>query len=86
MSSREVNIYQFIAMLKNLQFKFLVKYADESVDVPSSIMIKKKISRNDVLAHRRVKLFISHGDIMGIQEAAFHGVPMIIIPMYGDQV
>ncbi len=73
-------------MLKNLQFKFLVKYADESVDVPSSIMIKKKISRNDVLAHRRVKLFISHGDIMGIQEAAFHGVPMIIIPMYGDQV
>lgn len=86
MSGLKANINMFISMLKKLNYKFLIKYTDESVKSTKSIMIKKQISRNDVLANRRVKLFISHGDILGIQEAAFHGVPMMIIPMYGDQV
>lgn len=30
-------------------------------------------------------MFISHGGLIGTQEAVFHGVPIIGVPIYGDQ-
>lgn len=32
-----------------------------------------------------MKVFISHGGLIGTQEAIYHGVPIIGIPIYGDQ-
>lgn len=29
--------------------------------------------------------FVGHGGIFGIQESIFHWVPMIIMPIWGDQ-
>lgn len=36
-------------------------------------------------AHPNVKVFISHGGLIGTQEAIFYGVPVIGVPIYGDQ-
>jgi glucuronosyltransferase len=35
--------------------------------------------------HRKVCVFLSHGGLLGTIEAVHVGVPMIGIPMYGDQ-
>lgn len=32
-----------------------------------------------------MKLFISHGGLIGTQEATFHGVPIVGVPIYADQ-
>lgn len=37
------------------------------------------------LAHPNIKVFLSHGGLIGTQEAIYNGVPIVGIPIYADQ-
>ncbi|XP_015121996.1 UDP-glucuronosyltransferase 1-9 [Diachasma alloeum] len=54
-------------------------------DLPENVMILPWISQIAVLKHKNVKAFITHGGLLGTQEAIAHKVPMIGIPFFGDQ-
>ncbi|XP_062406034.1 UDP-glucuronosyltransferase 2A1-like isoform X2 [Sardina pilchardus] len=41
--------------------------------------------RNDFLGHPKIKLFVAHGGTNGLQEAIYHGVPVVGIPLFFDQ-
>ncbi|BFZ00666.1 hypothetical protein BsWGS_03705 [Bradybaena similaris] len=52
---------------------------------PKQILTSKWIPQNDLLGHEKTKLFISHCGKNGQYEALYHGVPILCLPIYGDQ-
>ncbi|XP_036450679.1 UDP-glucuronosyltransferase 1A5-like isoform X1 [Colossoma macropomum] len=41
--------------------------------------------QNDLLGHSKIKAFVAHGGTNGVQEAIYHGVPVLGIPLFFDQ-
>lgn len=48
-------------------------------------MIRNWLPQNDILAHENVILFIAHGGVFGSVESVWHGIPLLVIPFFGDQ-
>ncbi|XP_063221122.1 UDP-glycosyltransferase UGT5-like [Bacillus rossius redtenbacheri] len=76
----------FFKTFSKLKQKILWKFEeDQLTGQPKNLKISKWFPQNDILAHPNVILFITHGGILSTQEALYHGVPVIGIPIYGDQ-
>nr|QIK00371.1 UDP-glycosyltransferase [Xylotrechus quadripes] len=58
----------------------------EGVTFPKNVVFEGWMPQLDILCHPNVKLFITHGGLMGSQEAIYCGVPRLGIPLFGDQV
>ncbi|XP_059193052.1 UDP-glucuronosyltransferase 2A2-like [Centropristis striata] len=43
------------------------------------------LPQNDLLGHSKTRLFVAHGGTNGIQEAIYHGVPLVGLPLMFDQ-
>ncbi|KXJ80316.1 hypothetical protein RP20_CCG025547 [Aedes albopictus] len=68
-----------------LMFAHKYKAPIVSVGLPSNVMIKPWLPQSDILAHPNVKVFITHGGLLGTQEGVYRAVPMLGIPIYCDQ-
>ncbi|CAH0545939.1 unnamed protein product [Brassicogethes aeneus] len=68
-----------------LQQKVLWKLETDLPGKPKNVKIVNWLPQTDVLAHPNVKLFISHGGILSVIEAVYHGVPILGIPVFWDQ-
>ena len=55
-------------------------------DLPKRIRIGTWFPQNDLLGHENVTGFLTHGGTNGQYETLYHGVPMVTLPMFGDQV
>jgi hypothetical protein len=56
-----------------------------NVSLPRNIMAVKWMAQNDILAHQKTRLFITHCGNNGQFEALYHEVPMLGIPVTSDQ-
>lgn len=85
LSSERVNM--ILKAFSTLQERVIWKFENESLPgLPSNVLISKWLPQSDLLAHPKVKLFITHGGLGGITEARYHGVPLVGIPFFGDQM
>ncbi|XP_060528145.1 UDP-glycosyltransferase UGT5-like isoform X2 [Cylas formicarius] len=76
----------FLNVFKRLKLNVLWKYEEDSLeDWPKNIKTAEWFPQQEILAHPNVKLFITHGGYSSTIEAVFYGIPVIAIPIYGDQ-
>ncbi|XP_044255719.1 UDP-glucosyltransferase 2-like [Tribolium madens] len=72
-----------------LPYKVLWKAKRENfpkgLKIPKNIYFENWMPQMDILCHPNVKLFVSHGGLMGSQEAVYCGVPRLGIPLFADQ-
>ncbi|BFZ00447.1 hypothetical protein BsWGS_03486 [Bradybaena similaris] len=52
---------------------------------PTQILTSLWTPQNDLLGHEKAKLFVSHCGKNGQYEALYHGVPILCLPIFGDQ-
>ena len=57
----------------------------ESLQLPKHIRTTKWAPQNDVLAAPSIKVFVTHCGVNSINEAAYHGTPVVAVPFFGDQ-
>ncbi|CAH1160087.1 unnamed protein product [Phaedon cochleariae] len=69
-----------------LKQKVLWKFEINYPEISNNVKILSWIPQNDVLAHPNVVAFISHGGLLGTMEALNHGVPILGLPVYWDQM
>lgn len=70
------------------QFKQRVIWKWENSTLPNkpdNVYIRSWLPQRDILCHPKVRVFMSHGGLLGSSEAAYCGVPAVVTPMYGDQ-
>ena len=53
--------------------------------VPPNVKVMAWLPQNDLLAHPKTKLFITHSGNNGQYESIYHGVPMLAFPLFAEQ-
>ena len=69
-------------------FQVIMRYINEvpsHITVPPNVLLSKWLPQNDLLGDPKVRLFLTHGGANGQSESLFHGKPMIVFPLFGDQ-
>ncbi|XP_052531228.1 UDP-glucuronosyltransferase 1A1-like isoform X17 [Tympanuchus pallidicinctus] len=65
----------------------LWRYTGEAPpNLPKNVKLVKWLPQNDLLAHPKTRAFITHGGSHGIYEGICNAVPMVLMPLFGDQM
>ncbi|CAL8079963.1 unnamed protein product [Orchesella dallaii] len=83
-------IQGLFSTFSKLKQRVLIKWKgaqgiNKTRDVPENVWIDDWFSQQDILGHKNIRLFISHGGLLSMQEAVYHAVPVLGIPFGVDQ-
>ncbi|XP_034488822.1 UDP-glucuronosyltransferase 2A3-like [Drosophila innubila] len=70
----------------SLPQRVLWKFEDDQLPgKPDNVFLSKWFPQPDILAHPKVKLFITHGGLLSTIESIHHGKPVLGLPFFYDQ-
>lgn len=76
----------FFEAFKQIPQKVIWRYTGPIPEnVPENVKIMKWVPQNDLLAHPGARAFITHAGSHGLFEGLCHAVPMLMVPLNGDQ-
>ncbi|XP_022597517.1 UDP-glucuronosyltransferase 2C1-like [Seriola dumerili] len=77
---------EIAAAFAKLPQKVIWRYkGDRPATLGNNTLLVDWMPQNDLLGHPKIKLFVAHGGTNGIQEAIYHGVPVVGLPVFFDQ-
>uniref|UniRef100_A0A673AF05 UDP-glucuronosyltransferase n=1 Tax=Sphaeramia orbicularis TaxID=375764 RepID=A0A673AF05_9TELE len=66
--------------------KVIWRYAGQRpANLGNNTLLVEWLPQNDLLGHPKTKVFVAHGGTNGVQEAIYHGVPIVGLPLFFDQ-
>lgn len=72
--------------LGSIPRKVLWKWeGDDLPGKPDNVFISRWLPQFDILHHPNVKAYFGHAGLLGLTEAIHASVPMVLMPMFGDQ-
>ncbi|CAG4945796.1 unnamed protein product [Parnassius apollo] len=75
-----------LSTLSELPQRVIWKWEEDSLPGNlKKIYISNWLPQNDILGHPNVVAFYSHCGLLGTTEALYHGVPVLGMPLFGDQ-
>uniref|UniRef100_A0A3B4ASE5 UDP-glucuronosyltransferase n=1 Tax=Periophthalmus magnuspinnatus TaxID=409849 RepID=A0A3B4ASE5_9GOBI len=76
----------FFDAFRQIPQRVLWRYEGEiPADAPKNVKVLKWLPQNDLLAHPKARVFMTHGGTHGMYEGICNGVPMLMFPLFGDQ-
>uniref|UniRef100_A0A182QUC8 UDP-glucuronosyltransferase n=1 Tax=Anopheles farauti TaxID=69004 RepID=A0A182QUC8_9DIPT len=75
-----------VSVLAGRRERIIWKWDDETLPVDTrKFLVRRWLPQDAILAHPNVRLFITHGGLLSCTEAIYHAVPIVAIPIFGDQ-
>ncbi|KAM8728715.1 UDP-glucuronosyltransferase 1A1-like [Acanthopagrus schlegelii] len=76
----------FLEAFRQIPQKVIWRYTGQVPGgVPENVKIMEWVPQNDLLAHPGARAFITHAGSHGLFEGLCHAVPMVMVPISGDQ-
>ncbi|XP_056276621.1 UDP-glucuronosyltransferase 1A3-like isoform X2 [Pseudoliparis swirei] len=76
----------FLDAFRQIPQKVIWRYTGKVPDgLPENVKLMKWVPQNDLLAHSGARAFITHAGSHGLFEGLCHAVPMVMVPLGGDQ-
>ncbi|CAH1987225.1 unnamed protein product [Acanthoscelides obtectus] len=76
----------FLEVFRDMPERIIWKWENDTMEgKPDNVLLQKWTPQFDIICHPNVKAFIFQGGMLSLSEAAHCGVPIIAIPLYGDQ-
>lgn len=69
-----------------LPYRVLWKYESTLIqnDLPPNVKISRWLPQQDVLGHKKLRAFITHGGLLSMYETVYHGAPAVVMPVFCD--
>lgn len=80
-ANRQILMNVFSSLKQRIVFKW---ETEDMPNKPDNVLLSKWLPQQDILGHKNVKLFISHGGQSSCQESLCHQKPLVIIKKYFD--
>ncbi|CAH2062357.1 unnamed protein product, partial [Iphiclides podalirius] len=74
-----------IKVLGELPCTVLWKFEEKMDGLPKNVHIRPWMPQTSILAHPNVRVFITHGGLLSTLESLRYGVPIVAVPVFGDQ-
>ncbi|XP_067011774.2 UDP-glucosyltransferase 2 [Anabrus simplex] len=77
----------FVQVFSQLPYQVLWKWEageTDMSDLPPNVMLSRWLPQQDLLGHRKIRAFVTHGGLLSMFETVYHGVPVLTMPVFCD--